>query len=274
MPRARWRQFSRWLLVAGRAGPCWLLRQRERSGELDHGHFAGCCHRPAQVHGRAAERPGPAGHHVGERAGERLRRVGLARARQITLLSVSSKVIDPPAGVMVRRSQPPPQPPPNTIVSVAWPYGMTCPCPHRRPSGTKQPLWISGTTASTRVMLAGVLVAATAREPNAGDRSSRAPAASMARSSRFHGPSLSWAGAPLPACPGRRVPHFIPAMLGAVLTAWIWVRHPTAGPAAAGRRPLACPAPRAGGDRGQPGLPGAGRSSRSEGDGPLVDSGR
>jgi len=44
-------------------------------------------------------------------------------------LKVSSMKIEPPARLIVRKSQLPPQPAPKSIVSVAWPSGMTSPLP-------------------------------------------------------------------------------------------------------------------------------------------------
>src|SRR5215467_3630621 len=81
---------------------------------------------------------------------------------------------------MVRKSQFPPQAPPNKIVSVAWPNGMTCPCPQELVS-SGHPLLPAGTIGSVNVMLTGTVVAAMACEANAEDRSSRAPEASRAR---------------------------------------------------------------------------------------------
>ena len=67
---------------------------------------------------------------------------------QAELLNDSSIKIEPPARLMVRKSQLPPQAPPNWIVSVACPNGMTCPLPQKPSGKTAHPRWIPGTTGS------------------------------------------------------------------------------------------------------------------------------
>ena len=75
---------------------------------------------------------------------------------------------------MVRRSQPMPQAP-NWIVSVAWPNGMTCPCPQKPFAKTGHPLWAAGATGSLNVMLTGTVVAAIAGEARAVARDHEGP---------------------------------------------------------------------------------------------------
>src|SRR5215469_12168467 len=103
---------------------------------------------------------------------------------QVGLLKTSSMKIDPSARLMVRKSQLPSQAAPNTIFSVAWPNGRTCPCPQELIPGV-HPLLAGGTPGSVNVMLTGTVVAAMAGEARAVDRSMRAPEASASASRRF-----------------------------------------------------------------------------------------
>src|SRR5215469_456384 len=102
---------------------------------------------------------------------------------QVGLLKTSSMKIDPPARLMVRKSQLPPQAAPNTIFSVAWPNGRTCPCPQELVARS-HPLWAAGAD-SVNVMLIGTVVAAIAGEARATGRSMRAPEVSTSANTRF-----------------------------------------------------------------------------------------
>src|SRR5215469_11254053 len=97
---------------------------------------------------------------------------------QVGLLKNSWTLIVPPARLMVRTSHSGLSPQAkNTIISVAWPNGMTCPCPQELIPGV-HPLLAEGTPGSVNVMLTGTVVAAIAGEARAGARSMRAPEAS------------------------------------------------------------------------------------------------
>src|SRR5262249_49391404 len=104
---------------------------------------------------------------------------------QVKLLGNSWMKIMPPARLMVRTSHSGwvPQTK-NWIASVAWPNGMTCPCPQELVSGL-HPLLTEGTSGSVNVMLTGTVVAAIAGEARAVGRSMRAPEASASASTRF-----------------------------------------------------------------------------------------
>ena len=76
------------------------------------------------------------------------------------LPAVSSRMSEPPARSIVRRSQLPPQPAPNTIISVAWPSGMTSPCPQE--TSGKPGHVMAGWIGSANVIVTDCVVAAVA----------------------------------------------------------------------------------------------------------------
>src|SRR5215469_3681936 len=104
---------------------------------------------------------------------------------QVGLLKNSWMRIEPPARLMVRTSHSGWLPQvKNTMFSVAWPNGRTCPCPQEL-SPNVHPLLAEGTPGSVNVMLTGTDVAAIAGEARTAGRSMRAPEASASASRRF-----------------------------------------------------------------------------------------
>ena len=113
---------------------------------------------------------------------------------QSPLLNVSSMKIDPPARLIVRKSQPSPQAP-NSIVSVAWPNGIHLALTAEAfRNHSASPLLNAGTTGSVNVSLTGIVVEAAAGDATA----SRTPNPSRNASRRIRRPfqrgCWSWTG--------------------------------------------------------------------------------
>jgi hypothetical protein len=72
----------------------------------------------------------------------------------------------------VRRSQVPPQPAPKSIISVAWPSGITSPLP-QNPSGATGQVLAVGAIGSVNVMLTNCVVSAAAGDMSPADAAAK-----------------------------------------------------------------------------------------------------